>query len=249
MPIDRVDFEKIMGNSLTGNDSEMKISLFIVSKKDPRLKKLELGKLNREQRAEKLHKWAQDYRFVAVIEMGDTIFAHTHAKFAEQLGQKEISIEGKKVTVKSLSDEEANQLSIVGQTFEEYVLKESEEEKTEGKDSSKEHMSAFRSTIRQYFAENRLVSDQMWMKHVIARMENIPGQIILECLRRIDEARREQEKQKAADEKYFDIKKQDIKKTILKEEVTKESIATQALNQDAISEHLDQTDFIRGIES
>src|SRR5436309_488931 len=101
MQIDKTVLEKIMGPIAAG-EQEVKVSLFIASKKDPRLKKLDLDpSLSPAQRAEKLRKWAQDHRFVAVIEMGDKVFAHAHAKYAEQLkNQQDLAIDGKKVSVK-----------------------------------------------------------------------------------------------------------------------------------------------------
>ena len=249
MKINKDIFEKIMG-SIVEDDQEIKISMFVASKKNSGLKKLNLDKLSPEQRAAKLHQWAQDHRFVAVIEMGDRVFAHVHAKYAEQLGnQKDLSVDDKKVLIKALTDEEADKLSLVGETFEAYVLSESEEatiqEEKEEKEETKEAAFAPR-VARQYLAMNLLISDKMQMEHLIARMGNIPDQVILNCLRQIAEARREQEKQKEADDKYFRIKDREIQKSIVRSEITKEEVRGQTKKNTIAKEDSQRLNRTRG---
>ena len=86
MRIDKNLLAGIIG-SIEGT-GEVTVSLFIMLSKSSRLKKLDLDpNLSREERAEKLHKYAQQHRFVAVIEKGDQVFAHAHAEHAEKLRQ------------------------------------------------------------------------------------------------------------------------------------------------------------------
>jgi hypothetical protein len=237
MEINKKVLEKIMGPIVEG-DQEIKVSLFIASKKNPRLKKLNLEKaISPEDRAAKLHKWAQDNRFVAVIEMGDKVFAHAHANVAERLGKQDLAIDGKKVSVKALSEEESKQLSIVGEAFEEFVLQVPEEkEEKENKEEAHAQYTGSISSIRQYLAESRLVSDQMHMHYLIARMQNIPGEVILDCLRRFNEALREEKKRKEENDKYFAIKEREIEKAIRRGEITKEEIKSQIGKQEAVAE-------------
>lgn len=234
MKLDKGVLEKMMGPMAEG---EVNVSLFVVSAKHPRLKKLDLDPhLSPEKRAEKLHKWAQQHRFVAVIEIGDQMFAHTHANYADKLqGIEELSIGGKKVTIKALTDEEAEQLSSVGEAFEQYVLDEAKEEEKPAEASDVQ----IRSEARQFLATQKLVSDQMHMNFVIASMQNVPGKVILDCLRLFSEARREAEKQKKEDQRRADIKEEVIRKDILKREIKTQVLKGEQLEQQ--QEHIDQT--------
>lgn len=233
MQLDRKIIENIMGP--IGEGQQVNVSLFIVSAKHPRLKKLDLDPhLSPEARAKKLHKWAQEHRFVAVIAMGDKVFAHANADYAAKLqGMKDLSIDGKKVSVKELTAEESDQLSSVGEAFEQYLLQESEEEEAAGK-PEKAVLEPGRFEVRQFLSSQKLVSDQMHMDYVIASMQNVPGQVILNCLRQMSEARREAEKEKKEDEKRSDIKGQQIKKEILKREIIEGEIKGSQLKQDAV---------------
>src|SRR5262245_17108886 len=134
--IKKAAIEQFMG-PIAEDQFNVKVSLFVVSTKNQRLKQINLDHLSPDERAAKLHKWGKDHRYVAVIEMGDMIFAHTHAKHAEQLQQiEDLSLDGKKITVKALTDEDAARLSAVGEAFEEHAQQgiesvEEEEEKAE----------------------------------------------------------------------------------------------------------------------
>lgn len=243
MQIDKNVIEKIIG-PMAVTEGEINVSLFIVSAKQPRLKKLNLDpQLSPEKRAEKLHKWAQQHRFVAVIEIGDQMFAHANADHAEKLqGIQDLSINGKKVTVKALTDEESEQLSAFGEAFEQYVLDEAaaENKPTEAPDVQ------IRFAARQFLASQKLVSDEMQMNYVIAAMKNIPGQVILNCLQKMSEARREADKQKKEDDRRYDIKEQQIKKDILKREITKGEVNAQESKEDRLEQHLKHQVTVHG---
>lgn len=208
----------------------IKVSLFVVSSKNQRLKKVDLENLTSEERAAKLHKWGQQDRFVAVIEMGGMVFANVHEKHAEQLKLVEdLSLNGKKITVKALTDEEAARLSAMGETFEEDALEEQEEKE----ETSSEFITS--SLPRQYFSSKQLISDQMQSNHLIERMiKNRLGAIIIDCMQKYNEAQREMRKQKEADDKYFDIIRTEIKKGILKEETKRNEIKDQEQKQEII---------------
>lgn len=223
---------KLMG-PLAG-DEEMNISLFIVSKKSPRLKKLDLNsQLSPKERSEKLHKWAQGHRLVAVIEMGDQVFAHANAKFAAQLeNQEDLTINGKKVSsVNALSDAEYEQLSIIDAAFEEFV----QNSKSDESEKSLENTSSTRKAIRQFFAARNLVSDETYMAHFLAMISNLPDKIILKCLKMMSESRREVEERRKEDQKKKDILQDAINKEILQQEVVKREIAGQQLKVENIA--------------
>jgi exosome complex RNA-binding protein Csl4 len=224
MEIKRAAVEKFLG-PIAEDQMQIKVSLFVVSSKNHRLKKLSLENLTHEERAAKLHKWGQQDRFVAVIEMGDMVFANVHAKHAEQLQRSEdLTLNGKRVIVKALTDEEAAQLSAVGEAIESYALQKSEEEKSS--------ISIGTLLPRQDLSTDRLISGQMQTHHLIGQIiKNHLDTIIINCLRKYNEAQREMQKRKEADDKYFDIKRNEIKKDILREEIKQGDIKDQEQKQ------------------
>lgn len=242
------DLKRLMGpmeGQVVGQE-EMIVSLFIVSKKSPRLKMLDLSsRLNLDERTKKLHKWAQDHRLVAVIEKGDQVFAHANAKYANQLqNQQDLTINGKKVSsVTALSDEEYDQLAIVDAAFEEYVLQNPEEKKS----AKSEKDSSAHSAVREFLASNSLLSDQIHMAHLFSKMQNLPDQIILNCLKKMNESRREIEKQRREDQKKQDILKDEINKGIRKEEILKGEIKGQGLKGMILTENDERVNRTRGL--
>jgi hypothetical protein len=238
MQVSKISFEKVVGPF--EGDQGITVSMFVVSKKNPGLKKLNLEGLNSDQRAAKLHRWGQEHRFVAVIEMGDKVFAHTHVKYAEQLGKNDLSIDGKKVSIKALTDEEADKLSL---TFKSHLLEESEESQKE--ETTPESIDGRSSPVRQFLATNLLISDNMHKDHLIAKINLSTSQIILDCLRQIAEARREQEKQKAEEEKYFRIKEQEIQRAETRSVITKEDVASQETKRAILVKDMQSFEFAR----
>lgn len=243
MEIKRQAVEKFLG-PIAEDQMQIKVSLFVTSSKNQRLKKLNLERLTPEERAAKLHKWGQQHRFVAVVEMGDMVFANVHEKHAKQLrGLEDLTLNGKKVTVRDLTNEEADQLAAVGEAFEEYALQESEKEKKEEKEGSSFNG---RSMPREYLSKNRLISDQMHSNHLIGLMaKNRIGTIILNCMQKFNEAQREEKKQKEADDKYFDTKKSEIKKGVLREEIKQGEIKSQEQKQTIIEEDSQRINRLR----
>jgi hypothetical protein len=118
MKLQKHDFAQIIGLQPQELSENVKYSLFVVSKKSPRLKAIHLEMLSSTERAVKMRQWATQCRFVAVIEMNDKIYAHVDAQFASQLElQKDLNLDGKQVIVKSLSEDESEKLSQFGSTF------------------------------------------------------------------------------------------------------------------------------------
>lgn len=229
MALDKLDISKIMG-PVEGN-SKMTVSLFVVSSKSPRLKMLDLNSpLSAEKRAEKLRKWAEGHRLVAVIEAGDQVFAHANERFAAQLAQQhDLSINGKKVTVKALSDEQYEQLALVDAAFEEYVKQHPIDEAKDLVEKSPDSQ----HEIRQYLATHRLVSDQTFVAYLVAKMQNLSDEIILNCLRKMAESNREVARRRKEAEKKREILKEAIEREILKEEILTYEIKQDELRADA----------------
>lgn len=233
MQIKRNDYEKL---DMPVELQDATVTLFVASKKSPRLKRLDLTHLTAEQRANKLHKWAKDNRFVAVIEKGDLVYALASPQFAESLrGQQDLTIEGKAVTVKALTEEQASYLSSIGESFEEYVRLNPEEGVSEDpsqekrKEQSRERGN---SSLREYFASKTLLSDLTKFHDLILKIGNIPDKVKLAVLKKLQELqiendRRKKEETKKDDEKKQDIKFFELKKRITKEEQTKYEIQSQ----------------------
>lgn len=238
LEINQKALDKVIG-SMAG-EGVFNVSLFIVSAKHPRLKKLDLDQLSPGERAKKLQKWAEEHRFVAVIEKGDQIFAHTHAAYAEKLqgmyDLSDLSIERKKVTVIALTDEEYDS-SFGG------VLLQSEEEK---KSSQASHdLVQGQVEARQFLEDHKpLLGTQLQRNFVIASMLKV-GQIILNCMRQMSEARREIEEQRKEDDKHNAIIQQGIKKDILKREITKGEIEKKELQAGQLAQDVERIDQTR----
>lgn len=236
MQINREALTKIHG--ISGDNQDVRVSLWVVSKKDSRLKQLNLGPhLTVEQRAAKLQKLAQENRFVAVIQIGEAIFAHAHSHFAKQLeAQGDLSINGKRVSVQSLTDEQAEELAAVGEAFDEYALEEEETTvEKEKEELSNELPYSLRSLAEriQVITGHANPSPEMMAKMRIS-------EIVLDSLKQFSEARREEQKLREADEKYYNIKAQQIKKAVFAEAIVQEAVKSQLRNQQMI---VDDTEF------
>lgn len=236
MQLDKKMLEKIGNPVSVGGDFQ--ISLFVVSKKTPRLKKLDLDThLTSKQRAEKLHKYGQENRFVAVIEMGDQVFAHANAKYAEQLQNKDdLTINGKNVSVKALSDEDYDQLSMIAAAFEESIHQETENSEIDAETPA----------IRQFFSKHRLVSDQMFTDHMIVR--NFSDQVVLKFLRQVNESLLEAARQRRADNRIADIQNDELKKEITKIEVQRQEIKSGTIKQTFVPDDIERTNLTRGMD-
>jgi len=209
-----------------GKEEQSVVSLFVVSSKNHRLKKLDLAHFTPEKRAEKLHQWGQEQRFVAIIEMGDMVFAYASVEQAKQLQlQEALSLNGKRVTVKALTEEESKQLSIVGETlFEEYRSEKNSQNIKEKERASFEIVDAQRQNLPSKVS----VSDRIQMHTLINLIvKNHLSTIITNSWQKYMEAQREWRKQKEADDQSFDIKRNEIKKEILKSEIKQEEINRQ----------------------
>lgn len=217
---------------ISGED--MRVDLFIASKKRPQLKKLDLANLSADERIKKLHNWSKDNRFVAVVEKGDMVYAFISPQFVESLqSQPDLAINGKKVNIKPLSEMEAKRLSSVAETFEEFVRLNPEEEIEEEQEEEKSE--ARRETSQNYLKESiaraQLLSGAV-MDFLILQMRNVPEKIKLAFLKKMTEMRNEIEKRKKEQDikeeaKHTTIKHQDLKKRIVHEEIIKVEIKGQ----------------------
>lgn len=213
---------------IEGTGEIRKITLFLVSGKNPRLKKINLDHLSSEDRRAKLKSWGQEYRFVLVIEKGDMVFAHAHQKYAELLQKSDgLSLEGRKVTVKALSDEQAERVSAIGQTLGGQI-DEGKGENT--KDELKTtHQSQFFSP-QQVFAKSHLVRDKLLTHFLLKQMvkRNL-GQLVFDCMKRYQEARKELKEKQESEEKFSNIKRSELKKEIARSEIKNREISRKEL--------------------
>lgn len=205
--------------------SEASAFLFIISTKNQRLKKIDLDHLNPIERKEKLKKWGKELRFVAVIEKADQVFVHLHETRAEQFkNQADLTFKGKKITVESLTDKQAEELAIVGQAFEQYLAKQ-DEKKEVGKDSGQGLESLTGFFPNEFFAFKNLICDKTQI-HLLFNMvfASQMNNIINRHLERVREARLEEKRLKEADDKANDIKVDEINRDILRTDVRKTEI-------------------------
>ncbi|MBA2369251.1 MAG: hypothetical protein H0V82_09545 [Candidatus Protochlamydia sp.] len=212
----------------------IRVDLFIASKKRPQLKKLDLADLSPAERIKKLHNWSKDNRFVAVVEKGDMVYAFISPQFVESLqSQPDLAINGKKVSIKPLSEMEAKRLSSVAETFEEFVRLNPEEEIEDEQEEEKSE--ARRETSQNYLKESlaraQLLSGTV-MDFLILQMRNVPEKIKLAFLKKMGEMRNEIDRRKKEQDikdgaKHETIKHQDLKKRIVHDEVTREEIKEQ----------------------
>lgn len=219
--------------SLEGFGDVDKVSLFRVSLKHSSLKKINLEGLTSEERLEKLKMWGQEHRFVLVIEKGDRIFAHIHAKYAQQLQNLDtLSLNERQVKVVTLTEEQATQVSAIGIAFEEYVLDEEAEEVIE-KQFEKSHS----QTERELSKPNLKVTfpkDQGQMSFSIVQMVKMKfGNLISQCMKRFQEAREELKKQEKED-----LKREDLRKEVIQRAVKNNEIEAQELKKNVIAKDL-----------
>lgn len=223
--------------------SDIAVSLFIVSKRAPRLKRLDLGELSSDEKVTKLRKWAQDNRFVAVVERGEVAYALASPQFAESLqNQPDLSINGKKVAVKALTETEVERLSSIGEAFEECLKVSPEEElQEESEDRSKEQQEAVsRQQLREYLARAALLSDAIKMDYLILQMQNIPEKIKLAFLRKMQEMNRLIERRKKEDDlreeaRNADIRRDDLRSRVRKEDIVKEEVKGQSAKLEQVT--------------
>ena len=212
-----------VANILPDFNAKDKVSLFVYSKG---LKKIDLDHLSPVDRRAKLQNLAKDSRFVAVVEKGDTLFAFASTKLAEQLqGQQDLSIDGKRVSVKGLSDSEYDRLSEVGRAIESYIElnphHEVQEEHREGKSRNSEaHLLTSYQT--KFHLKNLTTFDK-----VILNLIKSDHKIIMSMLNKWNEASKEEAKKTKEDnlkkrEASQDLLKREIYRGILKEEIKKE---------------------------
>lgn len=237
--------DKLGGAQPELSTQSIQVSLFVVSKNNPRLKKLDLSGLRSEQRLQKLRQLAEENRLVAVIQIGNEVFAHAHKNMSKQLeSQKDLTINGKAVSVKTLNEEEYQQLAQMA--LEESSAKDDQEVEKEKEHGDKSMSFSSYSSTRYAFGVKS--GHPLRVDHVIARIKLSVDQILLNVIRRMEEVRQEQ-KEAEMEQKYFETRKEHIRKNQQKSEITKEAIKHQELETDKVVEHVEHVQRTRGIEA
>ncbi len=225
--------------------ADVSVNLFVASKGLNRLKKVNLADLTPEQQTDKLHKWVKNNRFVAVVEKGDAIYAFASPQIVVGLQNQSLTINDKQVTVKELSDEESERLSVViGETFNDFShhnLLEELQEDHKRDEISRERRENARASVREYFASADLMSDLMKIDYLILQMRNLPTKIIQAFLKKMQEIRLAEEKRRKEDAIHEDVvatdrKHDDLKKRIRKDEIKSEEVKGQQQKLDQVSE-------------
>lgn len=190
------------------------VSLFKISAKSSKFKQISLEHLSPELRDQKLRKWREEFRFVVVSELGNNVFVHVHQTVAERLqNQKDLSINGKQVTVLALTPEEYEALLSVTKSFD----SSSERGSSEKEESSHQSLISAKNAAAAQGPSNA------------ASVENLVklglGKIVLKALERWnneirEENRRAEEQALKDEEKRFTILRGEIKKEVLKHEIS-----------------------------
>lgn len=225
-----IDIESFFAPSEGARDIG-KVSLFRVSSKNSGLKKINLESLTLEERSEKLKMWGKEHRFVLVIEKGDIVFAHTHAKYAEQLQNLDaLSLNDRKVKVVALSEEQASHVSAIGIAFEEYVLGEEEVEEKNEELLEKNHDAQMKMDRPQSKVQVTVPKDQGQTRFLITQMVKMNlGSMISQCLKRFQEARQELKQQEKEDLKREELKKEVIQYTVKKGQIQEKELKTKII--------------------
>lgn len=239
MNIDRITLEKLM--QTMGEERDVTLSIFVLSDTRAGLTRLALENLSKNDRKAKLKEYAKQNSLVAVIEKGDEAFAHVNSAQFEKLQGKSLSIEGKTVALKAISDEGYDQLTAIVAAFGESVLQPEEEKSEDSKEVPVE------SEQRRFFAGQGLVRDPIFIHY--ASMQNMPSKIISNFIRRMNEARREDQERKRADEERDSREKKEIKRQILNKEIVSDETKRQELNQQVLKRDAEHIDLTRGGES
>ncbi len=204
-------------NSFEGLEEANQISFFVICPNQPRLKKLNLGDLS----SESLKLIATEHRLILVVEKGEAIFAHAHEKYIESIQlSDELSLSGKKITLKTLTDEEAEKLAAVASILGQQTAPAEEAAKTSTQDRD-------RSAVNCSLKQKKVVAtfSHLSFSSIERKVKTAVQDIIKACLKRFEEERKELEDKQQIDQKFDDIKKSEIKKMINRSEITKKEIA------------------------
>lgn len=209
--INKIAIENFMGpisGQIKDDQAPLVISLFVVSSKNQRLKALCLDHLTSEDRRNKLHQWGKENRFVLVIEKGDQVYAHVQAQRAEELKNREdITINNKKVTVQTLSEDDSALLNSICEEYEKFAIKK-EEKSQEG-----EQFSEFNSSFFSYDHLTDLlghITSSKMIESIKFSFQSQMKKIIDNCMERFKEARREEQERVDKEQKLRDIISKDI---------------------------------------
>lgn len=213
MKVDNEFFDRVKVSLVEGKSQELSFTLHIVSKKGSKIKELD-PQWNEEQWVNK------KARLVVIATIGQEMFALTHAQHAVKLD--DLAIEGKKVSVKALTAEEAQQLA---EAVEMFVISASAVEQEEDPKVTKPAVFRSRQAGLHAFVydKNKLVSYETQTVTFLARMKNEVAEIILDCLKRMDETRREDKKQQEIEDKHNRIRNSEIRRADARLEISKEA--------------------------
>lgn len=222
-------FMGMLPSDIGQDEGIFKVSLFVVSSKGQYsgIKQLNFDGLSQEKRAEKLKKYAQEMRFVAVVEIGDTIFVNVRAQYAKEVKSIDSpDLSHKSFTIQELTDDQAAQL---GEVFEKYLLPvdkenlQKDEKESEKKTRGLGVGNSYRKNGQSEGTTSR-VSSQMLIQQMV---KNDLGKIITNCMKKYADNQREEKLKKEADDQAYEIKRSEIRKQELKKEIKDQGIKEQ----------------------
>ncbi len=202
----------------------VEVCLYVTTKAF-RLKVVNLDELRAGKYTHKVSKWKDADRFVVVMKHIDgSLFAYAQAKIAEQMQKnKDLTIEGKSVVVKSLSDDEYQQLLSISE-----ILQGIDAEKTNETGVIKPQKVTSPREI--YAPKTHASADSMVhlsTEMTLGQIQNRPAEIIRAFLDSVMQERRVEQARAEEDRKRQSIREQELAKEILKKEVTQDEVTAQ----------------------
>lgn len=214
------------------------VSLFVVSKGDYRLRKLNLSNPYSELKPEELHQCVEEQRLLAVIAIGEKMCGYANTKFIDELSQqnRQLSFEGMAVEVSALSDEDYTSLSSVVNAIFDQCVTAAEEEKAEEKKEEETHDHANHGLAHTYLSR---APHEVHLKplkdSVLLDVAKKEGEIISKIIEDSAKAREELKERQKEDDKQQRILASEIKREVLKKEIENEEIKKSELRQSDIS--------------
>jgi len=222
LPIQQMDsFNSLCKTFLADHNGDASVSFYVLSKKSPKIKQLNLEKLT----LDKLHKYEEQHRLVVVVATHGTFVAFMDANKAAQVGT-DLTIDGKSVTVKQLSDEEYEQLKKISELINEAKEKAETDKKIAKPIVVESRPAAPRRRIQPGLAsvqyESTFTQFIFKIAHISERIKSRILEAWNENLQQIKKIKQEEARQDL--DKHFDIKRSEVKKQDLKHEVTAEQV-------------------------
>ncbi|MBA3721502.1 MAG: hypothetical protein H0W88_03780 [Parachlamydiaceae bacterium] len=229
-------YHKLVGDIPKNERHTTKVGLFVIADRTFVLTQIDLKDFLDKDKADQLHQWGKENRLAAVTFKGAEVFAHVSPQMSKQLDKSSLDIEGKKVVVKTLSDDEYAELSNIGEIAR--IMLEGEIPVAEAEEKVNETPMYERTSKASH-------SDMSYIQVVgmfLRMMGKIPEKIKMNILKRWQEnlrdiEARKKEEAKEKQKKIHNIDLQQTDRSILKEQVKQKEIQEDLKTESIKKEH------------